>query len=107
MVSDSLVREFINTQSFSVSLMHTYVRSKECHMDFTSNKRPNDMARITTPELADAFIEGARAAGHTVNKIFLGKGELNGCRGCGERTGQHRAGAGALTALEIAVGGGH
>ena len=31
-------------------------------MDFTSNKRPDDMARITTPELADAFIEEAVAA---------------------------------------------
>ena len=31
-------------------------------MDFTSNKRPDDMVRITTPELADAFIEEAVAA---------------------------------------------
>lgn len=31
-------------------------------MDFTSNKRPNDMARITTPEQADAFIEEAVSA---------------------------------------------
>ena len=31
-------------------------------MDFTSNKRPDDMARITTPEQADAFIEEAVAA---------------------------------------------
>ena len=31
-------------------------------MDFTSNKRPDDMARINTPELADAFIEEAVAA---------------------------------------------
>ena len=28
-------------------------------MDFTSNKRPENMARITTPELAEAFIEEA------------------------------------------------
>ena len=28
-------------------------------MDFSSNKRPEDMVRITTPELADAFIEEA------------------------------------------------
>lgn len=28
-------------------------------MDFTSNKRPDDMARITTPEQANAFIEEA------------------------------------------------
>ncbi len=28
-------------------------------MDFTSNKRPDDMVRITTPELADAFIDEA------------------------------------------------
>ena len=31
-------------------------------MDFTSNKRPDDMQRITTPELADAFIEEAISA---------------------------------------------
>ena len=31
-------------------------------MDFTSNKRPEDMQRITTPELADAFIEEALQA---------------------------------------------
>ena len=31
-------------------------------MDFTSNKRPDDMQRINTPELADAFIEEAVAA---------------------------------------------
>ena len=31
-------------------------------MDFTSNKRPDDMARITTPEQADAFIEEAVSA---------------------------------------------
>ena len=28
-------------------------------MDFTSNKRPDDMVRITTPELAEAFIDEA------------------------------------------------
>ena len=28
-------------------------------MDFTSNKRPDDMQRITTPELANAFIDEA------------------------------------------------
>ncbi len=31
-------------------------------MDFTSNKRPDDMTRITTPEQADAFIEEAVSA---------------------------------------------
>ena len=31
-------------------------------MDFSSNKRPDDMVRITTPELADAFIQEAVAA---------------------------------------------
>ncbi len=31
-------------------------------MDFTSNKRPDDMERITTPEQADAFIEEAVTA---------------------------------------------
>ena len=31
-------------------------------MDFTSNKRPDDMQRITTPELADAFIDEAIVA---------------------------------------------
>ena len=28
-------------------------------MDFRSNKRPDDMVRITTPELANAFIDEA------------------------------------------------
>lgn len=41
------------------------------------------IAGANTDRLADAFIAGARAAGHTVNKIFLGQGELSGCRGCG------------------------
>ena len=40
------------------------------------------IAGANTDMLADAFIEGARSAGHTVNKIFLG-GEIHGCRGCG------------------------
>ena len=31
-------------------------------MDFSSNKRPDDMVRITTPELADTFIQEAVAA---------------------------------------------
>ena len=36
-----------------------------------------------TDRLAEAFARGAVDAGHTVRKIFLGKGELKGCRGCG------------------------
>ena len=36
-----------------------------------------------TDRLAEAFARGAADAGHTVRKIFLGKGELKGCRGCG------------------------
>ena len=40
-------------------------------MDFTSNKRPDDMVRITTPELADAFIEEAVA--YTRQKVGDGK----------------------------------
>lgn len=40
------------------------------------------IAGANTDMLADAFIEGAISAGHTVNKIFLG-GEIYGCRGCG------------------------
>ncbi|ACV22691.1 glutamine-hydrolyzing GMP synthase [Slackia heliotrinireducens] len=40
-------------------------------MDFTSNKRPDDMVRITTPELADAFIEEAVA--YTREQVGDGK----------------------------------
>lgn len=40
------------------------------------------IAGANTDMLADAFIEGARSAGHTVNKVFLG-GNISGCRGCG------------------------
>ncbi|MDO5114866.1 MAG: flavodoxin family protein [Synergistaceae bacterium] len=35
-----------------------------------------------TDMLADAFIEGAREAGHSVKKIFLGGMEIKGCLGC-------------------------
>ena len=38
------------------------ISSKGDTMDFTSNKRPDDMQRINTPERADAFIEEAVAA---------------------------------------------
>ena len=41
------------------------------------------LSGANTDRLADAFARGAAEAGHTVHKIFLGKGELNGCRGCG------------------------
>ncbi len=40
-------------------------------MDFTSNHRPDDMARINTPELADAFIEEAVA--YTRKQVGDGK----------------------------------
>ncbi len=40
-------------------------------MDFTSNHRPDDMVRITTPELADAFIEEAVA--YTREQVGDGK----------------------------------
>ena len=40
-------------------------------MDFTSNHRPDDMARINTPELADAFIEEAVA--YTREQVGDGK----------------------------------
>ncbi len=36
-----------------------YATMKETAVDFTSNQRPADMERITTPELADAFIAEA------------------------------------------------
>ena len=40
-------------------------------MDFTSNHRPDDMARINTPDLADAFIEEAVA--YTREQVGDGK----------------------------------
>ena len=40
-------------------------------MDFTSNHRPDDMARINTPELAQAFIEEAVA--YTREQVGDGK----------------------------------
>ena len=40
-------------------------------MDFTSNHRPDDMARINTPELADAFVEEAVA--YTREQVGDGK----------------------------------
>lgn len=40
------------------------------------------IAGANTDSLSDAFIRGAREAGHTVNKVFLG-GNIHGCRGCG------------------------
>lgn len=35
-----------------------------------------------TDQLADAFIRGARDAGHHVEKVFLGTKKVNGCLGC-------------------------
>ncbi|MDD3192713.1 MAG: flavodoxin family protein [Oscillospiraceae bacterium] len=35
-----------------------------------------------TDQLADAFIRGAEAAGHNVNKVFLGAKKIGGCLGC-------------------------
>lgn len=35
-----------------------------------------------TSQLADAFIQGAMEAGHTVEKISLDKNEVKGCIGC-------------------------
>lgn len=35
-----------------------------------------------TDHLADAFINGARKAGHTVNKVCVGNLPISGCRGC-------------------------
>ena len=36
-----------------------------------------------TSRLADAFIDGARAAGNRVHRFFPGKAAVEGCRGCG------------------------
>ena len=36
-----------------------------------------------TDRLTDAFCQGARDAGHHVDKVFLGEGDFHGCRGCG------------------------
>lgn len=36
-----------------------------------------------TDRLADAFITGAKAQGHQVEKVFLGDGLIQGCKGCG------------------------
>ena len=35
-----------------------------------------------TSQLADSFIQGAKEAGHTVEKISLNKNEVKGCIGC-------------------------
>ena len=35
-----------------------------------------------TSQLVDAFIGGAKEAGHTVDKISLNKTEVKGCIGC-------------------------
>ncbi len=40
------------------------------------------MAGGNTDRLADAFIEGAQAAGHEVTKFSLGELTVNGCLGC-------------------------
>lgn len=36
-----------------------------------------------THRLSDAFARGAIDAGHIVHKLFLGTGNLQGCKGCG------------------------
>lgn len=36
-----------------------------------------------TDRLTDSFIRGAIDAGHVARKVFLGAGDLQGCRGCG------------------------
>ena len=38
--------------------------------------------RINGSQLADSFIQGAKEAGHTVEKISLNKNEVKGCIGC-------------------------
>lgn len=35
-----------------------------------------------TDKLANAFIDGAKEAGHRVNKAFLGEMQIGGCNGC-------------------------
>lgn len=41
-----------------------------------ANKNGNTM------KLADAFLEGAKEAGHEVQKVYMGD-DIHGCRGCG------------------------
>lgn len=36
-----------------------------------------------TDRLSDAFMEGAREAGHHVEKVFMGNKMIQGCMGCG------------------------
>ncbi len=36
-----------------------------------------------TAKLAQAFVEGAKEAGHQTDYIFLGEKRIEGCRGCG------------------------
>lgn len=36
-----------------------------------------------TDQLADSFIKGAKELGHHAEKVFLGDGVIQGCKGCG------------------------
>lgn len=40
--------------------------------------------------LCDRFLEGAKDAGHNVEKIFLKDKDINYCTGCSSRVGKQR-----------------
>lgn len=42
-----------------------------------------------TNQLSEAFIMGAKKAGHHVNRVFLGDKDIHGCKGCGACQSHH------------------
>lgn len=43
-----------------------------------------------TDKLTNACIQGATAAGHHVERVFMGNLDIQGCRGCGGSTTKKR-----------------